>query len=29
MDYVARFGDPTEFLVQSFKGLWPRLAPDA
>lgn len=28
-DYVARFGDPTEFLVQSFKGLWPRLAPDA
>jgi len=28
-EYVARFGDPTEFLVQSFKGLWPRLAPDA
>jgi glyoxylase-like metal-dependent hydrolase (beta-lactamase superfamily II) len=28
-DYVTRFGDPTEFLVQSFKGLWPRLAPDA
>jgi len=28
-DYVAKFGDPTEFLVQSFKGLWPRLAPDA
>lgn len=28
-EYVARFGDPSEFLVQSFKGLWPRLAPDA
>jgi glyoxylase-like metal-dependent hydrolase (beta-lactamase superfamily II) len=27
--YVEKFGDPTEFLVQSFKGLWPRLAPDA
>jgi cyclase len=28
-DYVARMGDPTEFLVESFKSLWPRLAPDA
>lgn len=28
-DYVARMGDPSEFLVESFKSLWPRLAPDA
>lgn len=28
-DYVARLGDPTQFLVESFKSLWPRLAPDA
>jgi glyoxylase-like metal-dependent hydrolase (beta-lactamase superfamily II) len=28
-DYVARMGDPTHFLVESFKSLWPRLAPDA
>ncbi|MDQ2639394.1 MAG: MBL fold metallo-hydrolase [Pseudomonadota bacterium] len=28
-DYAARMGDPTQFLVESFKSLWPRLAPDA
>jgi glyoxylase-like metal-dependent hydrolase (beta-lactamase superfamily II) len=28
-DYVGRMGDPTRFLVESFKSLWPRLAPDA
>lgn len=28
-DYVGRLGDPTQFLVESFKSLWPRLAPDA
>lgn len=28
-DYAAKLGDPTEFLTQSFKSLWPRLAPDA
>jgi cyclase len=28
-EYVARFGDPGTFLTESFKSLWPRLAPDA
>lgn len=28
-DYVERFGDPRQFLVESFKGMWPRNAPDA
>jgi glyoxylase-like metal-dependent hydrolase (beta-lactamase superfamily II) len=28
-DYVARLGDPTHFLVESFKSMWPRMAPDA
>jgi len=28
-DYVARLGEPTQFLTASFKSLWPRLAPDA
>jgi hypothetical protein len=28
-DYVAQLGDPTRFLVESFKGMWPRNAPDA
>jgi len=28
-DHVARMGDPTQFLTESFKSLWPRLAPDA
>jgi cyclase len=28
-DYVAKLGDPTHFLVESFKGMWPRNAPDA
>jgi cyclase len=28
-EYVARFGDPGVFLTESFKSLWPRLAPDA
>lgn len=28
-DYVARMGDAEQFLVESTKSLWPRLAPDA
>lgn len=28
-DYVAKMGDPTRFLVESFKSMWPRNAPDA
>jgi glyoxylase-like metal-dependent hydrolase (beta-lactamase superfamily II) len=28
-DYIARFGDPTKFLTESFKSMWPRMAPDA
>jgi glyoxylase-like metal-dependent hydrolase (beta-lactamase superfamily II) len=28
-DYEARMGDARHFLVESVKGLWPRLAPDA
>ena len=28
-DYVARMGDPTRFLTESFRGMWPRMAPDA
>ena len=28
-DYVAKMGDANQFLVESVKGLWPRLAPDA
>jgi hypothetical protein len=28
-DYVPRMGDATHFLTESFKSLWPRLAPDA
>jgi glyoxylase-like metal-dependent hydrolase (beta-lactamase superfamily II) len=28
-DYVAKMGDASQFLVESVKGLWPRLAPDA
>lgn len=28
-DYVARLGDPTHFLMESFKSMWPRMAPDA
>jgi len=28
-EYVARLGEPTQFLTASFKSLWPRLAPDA
>ncbi len=28
-DHVARMGDATHFLTESFKSLWPRLAPDA
>jgi cyclase len=28
-DYVATMGDPTVFLTESFKSLWPRMAPDA
>jgi glyoxylase-like metal-dependent hydrolase (beta-lactamase superfamily II) len=28
-DYVERMGDPQRFLTESFKSLWPRLAPDA
>ncbi len=28
-DYVARMGDANQFLTESFKSLWPRMAPDA
>jgi len=28
-DYVATMGDPTHFLTESFKSMWPRMAPDA
>lgn len=28
-DYVAKLGDPTRFLTESFKSMWPRMAPDA
>lgn len=28
-EYVPRLGDPTRFLTESFKSLWPRMAPDA
>ncbi len=28
-DYVAKMGDPAHFLVESFKSMWPRNAPDA
>ncbi|MEO6079180.1 MAG: MBL fold metallo-hydrolase [Steroidobacteraceae bacterium] len=28
-DYVAKMGDATQFLTESVRGLWPRLAPDA
>lgn len=28
-DYVAQMGDPTRFLTESFKSMWPRMAPDA
>jgi glyoxylase-like metal-dependent hydrolase (beta-lactamase superfamily II) len=28
-DYVDRMGDATLFLTESFKSMWPRLAPDA
>ena len=27
--YEARLGDATQFLTESFKSLWPRMAPDA
>ncbi len=28
-DYVAKMGDAKQFLTESFKSLWPRMAPDA
>jgi glyoxylase-like metal-dependent hydrolase (beta-lactamase superfamily II) len=28
-EYEARYGDPTEFLEQSFRSLWGHMAPDA
>jgi cyclase len=28
-DYAQKMGDPKTFLVESFKGMWPRNAPDA
>jgi len=28
-EYVDRMGDPTRFLTESFKSMWPRMAPDA
>lgn len=27
--HVAKYGDATQFLTESFKSLWPRMAPDA
>lgn len=27
--YEAQYGDATQFLTESFKSLWPRMAPDA
>ena len=27
--YEAKLGDATAFLTESFKSLWPRMAPDA
>ncbi|MEP7314662.1 MAG: hypothetical protein ABI859_18910 [Pseudomonadota bacterium] len=28
-EYTEKMGDPTQFLTESFKSLWPRFAPDA
>jgi glyoxylase-like metal-dependent hydrolase (beta-lactamase superfamily II) len=28
-DYAAKMGEPTRFLTESFKSMWPRMAPDA
>jgi glyoxylase-like metal-dependent hydrolase (beta-lactamase superfamily II) len=28
-EYAAKMGDPTHFLTESFKSMWPRMAPDA
>lgn len=28
-DYVGKMGDASQFLTESVKGMWPRLAPDA
>jgi glyoxylase-like metal-dependent hydrolase (beta-lactamase superfamily II) len=28
-DYVEQLGDPTKFLTESFRSMWPRMAPDA
>jgi glyoxylase-like metal-dependent hydrolase (beta-lactamase superfamily II) len=28
-DYAGKLGDPAQFLTESFKSLWPRVAPDA
>ena len=28
-EYEPRYGDPTQFLTQSFKSLWGHMAPDA
>ena len=28
-DYTAQWGDPTRFLTESFRSMWPRMAPDA
>lgn len=28
-DYVGLMGDPTRFLTESFRSMWPRMAPDA
>jgi hypothetical protein len=28
-EYVAKMGDAKIFLTESFKSLWPRMAPDA
>lgn len=28
-DFIAQMGDPTRFLTESFRSMWPRMAPDA
>ncbi len=28
-DFIGQMGDPTRFLTESFRSMWPRMAPDA
>jgi glyoxylase-like metal-dependent hydrolase (beta-lactamase superfamily II) len=28
-DFIGQMGDPTKFLTESFRSMWPRMAPDA